>query len=146
MMNSAKTVKVNHEEIEKTNCKVYYIVTVHKNHPVFGLSIVLSIFHFILCFFRIEKLWLEELSNKGPEKASFARVIFKAIRTRVLISALTIILSVTLSFAAPVSINLYNSLISNKFFYCLMSKEVNIQYKYIFGNFLKLICTTFRDR
>jgi hypothetical protein len=49
-MNSAKT--VNREEIEKTNCKVYYIVTVHKNHPVFGLSIVLSIFHFILCFFR----------------------------------------------------------------------------------------------
>ena len=65
-------------------------------------------------FFRVEKLWLEELSNKGPEKASFARVIFKAVRTRVLISALTIILSVTFSFAAPVSINLYNSLISNK--------------------------------
>ena len=47
---------------------------------------------------------MEELASKGPEKASFARVIFKAVRTRVIIAAFTIILSVTFSFAAPVSI------------------------------------------
>ncbi|XP_076096353.1 ATP-binding cassette sub-family C member 5-like isoform X5 [Mytilus galloprovincialis] len=50
---------------------------------------------------RLEKLWMEELAKKGPDKASFSRVIWRATRTRVIIGALTIMLSVTFSFAAP---------------------------------------------
>ncbi|CAC5405400.1 ABCC5 [Mytilus coruscus] len=50
---------------------------------------------------RLEKLWMEELAKKGPDKASFSRVIWRATRTRVIIGALTIMLSVSFSFAAP---------------------------------------------
>lgn len=46
MMNSAKT--VNREEIEKTNCKVYYIVTVHK--IILFLASVLCFQFFILFY------------------------------------------------------------------------------------------------
>ncbi|XP_052058941.1 ATP-binding cassette sub-family C member 5-like [Mytilus californianus] len=50
---------------------------------------------------RLEKLWIEELKKKGPDKASFSRVIWSAIRTRVIIGALATTLCVSFIFAAP---------------------------------------------
>lgn len=50
---------------------------------------------------RLDRIWKEELKAKGPEKASFARTLWKASRTRVIIGGLTFIISMSFSFAAP---------------------------------------------
>ncbi|XP_061171411.1 ATP-binding cassette sub-family C member 5-like [Saccostrea echinata] len=50
---------------------------------------------------RLERIWKRELKTKGPEKASFARTLFRAGRTRVIFGGLTFIISMTFSFAAP---------------------------------------------
>ncbi|XP_060079358.1 ATP-binding cassette sub-family C member 5-like [Ylistrum balloti] len=50
---------------------------------------------------RLEKLWKEELKRKGPEKASFGWVIFRAVRTRLFFGGITFVLSVSFSFFAP---------------------------------------------
>ena len=53
--------------------------------------------------YRLEKLWKEELKKKGPDKASFGRVVFGAAQTRIIFASITFIFSVTFSFVAPVS-------------------------------------------
>ena len=63
-----------------------------------------NINHFKSFTYRLQRLWLEELHKKGPEKASFGRVIIRAIRTRLFLGGITFVLSVTFSFFAPVSL------------------------------------------
>ena len=54
-------------------------------------------------FPRMERLWQEELRTKGPEAASFGKVMFKAFKTRVLIGLIFSIISALLVLANPVS-------------------------------------------
>lgn len=53
--------------------------------------------------FRLESLWQNELVKKGPVRASFGRAIWKFVRTRVLISSLTFLMSCLMGFISPVS-------------------------------------------
>ncbi|XP_056005289.1 ATP-binding cassette sub-family C member 5-like [Ostrea edulis] len=50
---------------------------------------------------RLERIWRAELKAKGPEKASFARVLLRAGRTRIILGGMTFIISMSFSFAAP---------------------------------------------
>nr|XP_022286886.1 multidrug resistance-associated protein 5-like isoform X2 [Crassostrea virginica] len=50
---------------------------------------------------RLDRIWKEEVKAKGAEDASFARTLWRAGRTRVLLGGLTFIISMSFSFAAP---------------------------------------------
>lgn len=52
---------------------------------------------------RLERIWLDELKRRGPEKASFSRAVFTFMRTRMIAAVFCLLLTVTAQFLVPVS-------------------------------------------
>ncbi len=53
--------------------------------------------------FRLERAWAEELKTKGPVDASLFSAGYKAIRTRILMSVVFMVISTVFQFLAPAS-------------------------------------------
>ncbi|XP_023713114.1 multidrug resistance-associated protein 5 isoform X5 [Cryptotermes secundus] len=49
---------------------------------------------------RLELLWQEEVSHKGPKRASFGSAVWRFIRTRVIVSSIVFLLSLALGFVS----------------------------------------------
>jgi len=47
---------------------------------------------------RLELLWQEEVSRKGPKRASFGSVVWRFVRTRIIVSSIVYSLSLALGF------------------------------------------------
>ena len=52
---------------------------------------------------RLERLWEDEVKERGPAKASFMRVWMRAVRTRTLITLLIVTINALASFMTSVS-------------------------------------------
>jgi hypothetical protein len=58
-------------------------------------------------FYRLERIWNEEVKKRGAEKASFARVVIKATRSSMIFGIAALIICVVVSFTVPVGIVVY---------------------------------------
>ena len=56
-----------------------------------------------VCHKRVQRLWREELSRKGPQNASLLKVLVRAVRTRLIVSLLVLLLAMACLFIGPVS-------------------------------------------
>ncbi|WAR28249.1 MRP5-like protein [Mya arenaria] len=50
---------------------------------------------------RLDKLWREELTVKGPTKASFVRTVMRFMRTRLIVATVTLLICVAFQFSTP---------------------------------------------
>lgn len=102
--------EINAERLEGIVDNVCYTVNIACKFKILHTCLVdlmISSELFYIC--RLDRIWKEELKAKGPEKASFARTLWKASRTRVIIGGLTFIISMSFSFAAPVWVYSYQN-------------------------------------
>ena len=67
------------------------------------LKYMLEIIQAIECYFRLARLWTEELANKGLKKASFMSVAARAVLTRIILSSILTLMSNMCTYCTAVS-------------------------------------------